>query len=61
MNKVIPLCPTVCCCPEIVYREDTFFIKDDYGNEIKIPDTQINKLIKDLDGILILHSDSMDN
>jgi hypothetical protein len=60
-NKPVLLCPTVCCCPEIILKDDNFIIKDDYGSEITIPKSDIKLVINELDGILSEPGSSLDN
>lgn len=61
INKPVPLCPTVCCCPEIVLKDNDFIIRDDYNGEIIIPINDIKSLIEQLDGILSEPGSSLDN
>lgn len=61
INKVLPLCPTICCCPEIVLEGDKFIITDDYKGKISIPIKDMNSLIKKLDEIISLPGNSVDN
>lgn len=60
-NKPVLLCPTVCCCPEIILKDGNFIIKDDYGCEITIPQSDIKLVIDELDGILSESGSSLDN
>jgi len=60
-NKPVLLCPTVCCCPEIILEEDNFIIKDDYNGQITIPKKDIKLLIEQLDEFISLPGNSLDN
>jgi len=60
-NKPVLLCPTVCCCPEILLKDENFIIKDDYNGTITIPKADIKSIIKGIDEILSLPGNSLDN
>ena len=52
-NNSIVLCGGKACCPVLTLDEGVVYIKDDYGNQIKIDKKQallIHGAIKKLDG-----------
>jgi hypothetical protein len=61
VNKIVPLCPTVCCCPEIKFKNKEFIITDDYEGKIIIPEESIDDLIKQLDETLSMLGNSLDS
>ena len=56
------LCPTVCCCPEILIQDDgNFIIKDDHGQKVFLSKEDINKIAKDINELDSMSGDSLDN
>ena len=57
------LCPTVCCCPEIKWDNDTdsFVIKDDHGGKVFLRRGDIEKVIKDLNELDSMSGTGLDN
>ena len=44
-EKEIQLCSGSIWCPVVTYRNKEVFIKDDYGNEVRLPANSWNDLI----------------
>ena len=61
INKPVPLCPTICCCPEIVLKEDKFIIRDDYKGEVVIPAKDIKSVVDKINEIISLPGTGLDN
>lgn len=62
-KDIVTLCCTFVqpCCPTIEKKSQEFIIKDDFGNQIKIPEDQIQKIIEDINDINGLDRSSLDN
>tara|TARA_B100002019_G_C21248175_1_gene589527 strand:- start:1206 stop:1412 length:207 start_codon:yes stop_codon:yes gene_type:complete len=61
-KDTVTLCCTFVnpCCPTIEKKSKKFIIKDDFGNQIEINKTDINKIIEDINDITSSNRDSLD-
>jgi hypothetical protein len=58
-----PMCIPYSCCPTLSRdaRDGSISISDDFGGKIKIKETQIQKLITDVDEFLSMHGPPVDS
>jgi len=61
LNKIVPLCPTVCCCPEIKLKDGEYIITDDYNGKIIIPEESMSDIIIKIDEVISMLGASLDN